>query len=802
MFRIAFRSLVRQPSFTLAACGTLAMGVAAATTLFATVNEALLRPLPYPRSQDIHTIRTYFPSGRFTIGLVGTEEMAAVAELQDAVAAVAVARRFDLALRTDAVARQVTAYGVSEGFFPLFQVPVAMGRGIEAADCVRGAAPVAVLSHRLWRSALGGRPDVVGSTISLGGRAVRIVGVAPAGFDVPAGADLWAGTVTTPLSIGHLYEGFLRVRPGIDMAALEPRLNGVLEALGEKYPDQEAGRAFAVRPLLAATVGDLGPILLILFGATGLLMLLAAVNVTNLTLVRTTSRAREMAVRSALGAGRRRIVGQLLLESLFVAISGGIIGVIAAYCALEMLLRHGAGNLPRLAGVTLDPAAVAFATGLVALTGMLVGVVPALRVTGADAATLLNDSGRTVRGSRRSRRLLGLFVIAEIAVAVAIVAGAARLIRSYQHLDAVEPGFTSERRLVLDVLLPPGGIDPDGRARRVAWWDATEARLREAGATSVGAATSLPLAHEWDITTFVDFVSRPDVPPEERPNARMRLVTPDFFAVMGISPVRGRGLLRTDRLGAPVVGVVNETFARRNLGGADPIGERIKGVAGHLEDGRFVEDLVEIVGVVADVKYASLTAPAEPILYLPFAQSFPARASIIVTTADAAPERHARAFESALRRDDPQLPVEATPLPAVVAASIERQRLGMWLMGGFGVAALVLATVGMFGVIAYVVSQRTGEVAVRQALGATRARVFAAVMAEGATAGAAGVLCGLVIAWWTGRVVRQYVFEVSAADPLVLGGSAAAVGLLALAATVLPARRAARLDLARTLRGG
>jgi predicted permease len=414
----------------------------------------------------------------------------------------------------------------------------------------------------------------------------------------------------------------------------------------------------------------------------------------------------------------------------------------------------------------------------------------------------MNESGRSVHGSAKTRRLLGAFVIAEIAVAVVIVAGAARLMRSYKNLENLNPGFNARGLLALDVTLPPPSPSPAARQQRQAWWDETESALRAAGATEVAATSSLPLEpHEWDVTQLLDLVSRPNPPPDRQPNARIRSVTPDFFRVMGIALVAGRPITGADTLQTRAIGVVNEAFATRNLGGASPIGEQIKNFGGHLENGKYVPDQAPIVGVVRNVKYATLAGAIEPVVYIPFAQAFVRRATIVVGTADGAPERHAAEFETAMWHIEPRLAIQATSLPAIVAASLERERLGMWLMLGFGAAALLLAAIGMFGVIAYVVSQRAGEMAVRQALGATQGQILATVMRDGGRAVAAGVLMGICIAWWTGRLVTRYVFAVSAHDPLVLGASAFVVALFAILATLVPARRAASVELARALRG-
>jgi putative ABC transport system permease protein len=417
-----------------------------------------------------------------------------------------------------------------------------------------------------------------------------------------------------------------------------------------------------------------------------------------------------------------------------------------------------------------------------------------------DIAALMNETGRSVRGSHKTRRLLGVFVIAEIAVAVAIVAGAGRLVRSYQNLESLDPGFNPRGLLAFDLTVPRP--QPPFQERRNAWWDDTEAALRAAGATQVAATSSLPLGpHEWDVTQLLDLAAHPDLPPDKKPNARIRKVTPDFFKDMGIALLEGRAITREDGMNAQRVAVVNEAFARRNLGGASALGEQLKGISGHRENGKFIEDLVPIVGVVRDVKYSTLSGLPEPVLYFPFAQSAPFRVSIVVATADGAPERHIAEFEAALRHVEPRLAIAATPLPAIVAASLDRERLGMWLMLGFGAAALLLAAVGMFGVIAYVVSQRTGEMAVRQALGATQGQIVATVMRDGAGVAAAGVVIGTGLAWWTGRLVAGYVFDVSGRDPLVLGLSAAIVAGVAMLATLVPARRAASPELARALRG-
>lgn len=803
MLKSALRSLTRQPSFVAAAVGTLALGIAAPTALFSTVDAALLKPLPYPHQEDIYTVRTYMTNGRFTIGLMASEEMTALQRQSPLVQEIAMGEPVSGATVTvDGDARQVSAYAVSGDFFDLFGLPMTMGRAVAPSDALRGAPAVVVLSHAFWESAYGGRRDTVGSTITFMDRPVRVIGVAPPGFGVPASTDLWTNAYM-PETIGHGYDGYLRLKPGTTLASLQPAMTEAMAALGPKYPDMEMNRAYRVTRLLTATVGDLGPILIILFAATTLLLVLAAVNVTNLMLARGTARAREIAVRAALGAGRARIILQLVAESLMLAIAGGAIGIVTAFAGVRMLLRLGGAHLPRLAALSFDGRVLAFVAVIVIVTGVLVGVAPAIRMADTDISLLMNESGRGVRGSRRTRRLLALFIAAELAVSVVVVAGASRLTESYENLAHVDPGFVAAGRLVFDVTLPrrpSAGSFEQNMQRLLGWWQQSASRLRAVGATQVALASSIPLAHEWDSTTFADIVGKQDPTSPNRPNGRRRVVSPEFFSTVGVRLLAGRTFTEADGPNAQPVAIVSETFVRKFLSDSDPLRAELQGLRYKVVDGRLVPVDVPIVGVVADVKYSTLTDAPEPVVYLPMAQAFEQRASIVVTTADGAPEKHAADFRRALLDVEPRLAIESTTLSSVVSHSIERQRLGMWLMSAFGVAALLLAAVGVFGVIAFSVSQRTSEMAVRQALGATRSEVFWGVVRDASVTALPGIFAGTLVAWWTGRFITGYVYAVEAADPRVLAVSALSVSAVALAAVLLPARRAAALEPARALR--
>lgn len=794
--RGAARSLLRHPAFALAASGTLALGIAAAVALFSAVNAALLRPLPYPRAEDIYTVRTYFPSGRFTSGLVAMEELGALQRMtgvQEAAGAV----RVDGAVTDGSLVRQAVSYGVTERFFDLFALPVALGRPFVVQDHTPGAPRVVILSHALWQSAFGGRSDIVGSAVMVAGTPARIIGVAAPDLNVPDGADLWFNIYLPPTSIGHGIEGFVRLTRGTRADALRDQMAQAMNALGKKYPDQDVGRAYALRPLIDATVGNLRPILLILLAATGLLLLLSAVNVSNLLLARAAGRTREIAIRAALGASSAGIVVQLVAESVALAIAGGIAGTLAAFAAVKLVLRFTGAHLPRLDTVPFDGRVLAVAFLVMVATGIAAGLLPALRLARSDISALMNESGRSVRGSKRTRTLLAAFILAEMAVAVALVSGAARLVRSFQNIQQVDPGFRIGRQMTIDVVLPDRRYaDP---VQSELWRHAVADRIRAAGAQQVAMTSSVPLQHDWDATAFADLRSQPGTPPDQRPNGRVRFVTPGFFEVMGIRLLAGRDFNEGDRSGAAPVAIVNAAFARRFLRDMDPLRDALKGFSSKIVQGKIVRNDSQIVGVVSDVKYTSLTSAAEPVIYVPPAEFNTLRQSIVVIPPEGRTLSTAD-LRDAIRAVDPTVALDFSTVADSTAASLGRERLGMVLMALFGAAAVLLAVVGVFGVVAYVVAQRTNEMAVRQALGATRVQLFLMVLADGGRITVAGIACGLILSWWTGTLMRGYLFQVTAADLRILAISAAIVCAAALVALLVPARRAAGLDPAQELR--
>ena len=794
---VAWRRLRQQPSFAAAAIITLALGIAAPTALFAVVNATLLQPLPYRAYHDIYTVRTTMTDGRFTIGLVASEEMSALRRSTDAVTQSALIQRRDDTILTDTGARQVTSFGVSEEFFDLFGLPMAAGRAFSADDFAAPAASRVVLSDRAWKAVFGGSAAVVGSTIRFAGGSSLVVGVAPASFAVPREADLWVAQ-RNPDSIGHMFDAFVRLRPDVTSQALGAQLGPMWEELAGKYPDQAKNRVFVMRPLLDAMIGDLKPIIMIAFAATGLLLVLAVVNVANLLLARGTTRARESAVRTALGAGRWDALQPLLAESLLLAGAATALALPLAALAIESIVLLGGGALPRVEGMQLDARVFLFTALLMIVAAVLVGLAPGLAAGKINLADVMKEEGRGGIHGRSTRRVLAAMIVIEVTVAIALVAGGGRLLVSMRNLLGIDPGFTSQGRLAVDVLLP---ADPYQDPERLAAWSAeAERRLRELGATGVATASSLPLRHEWDATTFVDITNRPTTP-ATRPNGRLRIVSASFFEVLRIRIVAGRPFTVDDRRdGEPVV-LVNRAWVRKFIPDLDPMRERINPYrfTRRINDRVVLRDAA-IVGVVDDVPYQDVAKAAEPTVYASEAQVPTLRRSIVVTTADGRPERLVPKIREQLAALDSRVPIEFAPLSQLVSGSLVWSKLGVLLMTTFALAGLVLAASGVFGVLAYVSAQRAPEMAVRLALGATPAQIFRLVLRHAGLLAAQGVILGLLLARWTGGLMGAYLYRVEAGHWMVLTGSAILVFAVCIAATIPSARRAAISHPARLLR--
>ena len=798
--RVAVRMLRRTPSFTIAAIILLAIGIAATTAIFSTVNAALLRPLPYPRWQDLRTIRTIFTDGRETSGLVAPVEITGLNDADSKVPVVGAAfwMRFDYTLLTGndtPVPASVAA--VSERFFPLFGMANALGPGFAAANYQPGGPAVAVISHQLWQNFFAQDPIIVGKNLRFSEGTFQIVGVAAADMNVPEGTDVWFPLEDAPESTAHLYEGYMRVRPGVDEELLRSSLVRLADRLGRDFGRAQVNRAFVVQPLVHAMVGDLRPILIIVLSATILLFALTLANVLNLLLARGAGRMREMAVRSALGAARSHLVRQLLTESLVLAGAGAVAGTFLGYVALRLLLFYGASTLPRLEATSYGGPVFLLTAVLLIVTTVLVAIVSSFQAGRRNTEALVRESGRTVRGSRATQALLKGMIVAEIGVAVTLVCGAGWLVRSFTNLQNADDGFTDSGRLVFNLSLP--FVRYQDVAKRSTWTHTMLDRIRAIpGVVAAGSSSSFPTRPDTDQTPLVGLIASTRAPGV----ARRRTVSPGFFESMGARIVSGRDFTDDDRQATVPVAIVNQAFARRYLQSIDPLGTQIAWGFPTVNP----KTQRVIVGVVSDIKYASVWKEPEPAFYLvpdQIGNLTGAHAiSVVASTKSTANSSLAANIRAVLKQMDPLLTVDVRRVEDLVDATRTRQKLGMTLMLTFGIIALTLAAIGVYGVIAYAWAERGEEMATRLALGATSSNVLWLLARQGALLAAGGMAVGLAGAYASGRLVSGWLYEVRASDPFVIVLALALVCAVTIVAILVPARRMGRIDPATALRGG
>ncbi len=573
----------------------------------------------------------------------------------------------------------------------------------------------------------------------------------------------------------------MRAKPGVSIDRLRTEMAAVMAGLARDFPSNDKERLYTVRPLIESIVGDLGPILIIVFAATGVL-LLACVNVTNLLLARGVSRSREIAVRLALGAGRQRILRQLLTESMVLSAIGATFGLLFADVFVRLLLNLGASHLPRLNTVSFDGRVLLFALAMLLFCGTLVGLAPALQLARRDINPLINDGTRFSSAGQSTRHWHGLLTIIEIALAVALVGGAGWLVRSFNDLSTTNPGFETQGRYLFTINLN----GPTFKDKTVAFNSLTQLLdgIRHLnGITSAGATRDFPLSG----TDNALGVHLPGDPMDASHilGSRQRVVSPGFFSTMGIELLTGR-----DRLNTTPVVIVNRTFVNRYLTGRDSLTTQFYSGTPEID----VKTPLTIIGVVDDVRNRSLSEPPEPAYYSVWSQGTPTRNTFVVRTEGVDLPSLRSALGEEVRKVDPRIPVDIEPVADLVSQTITRQQLAMTLMLMFAGTALALAAVGVYGVIAYSVAQRQREAAIRVALGATPNELFSLVLKRGVTLAISGTLLGLVIAYFTGRIMSHAFYDVRSTDPLVLGAAAAIVLTTALAATLTPAYRIAHLE--------
>jgi putative ABC transport system permease protein len=794
--RIAVRSLRARPGFTIAAVLTLAIGTGATTAVFTVIRAVLLAPLPYADAHEVMVLNEVTPSFPNPIS-VSWQNYLDWRDRNQFFEATAAFRTTQMTMTGVGEAERLVVRQVTHTLLPMLGVSLPLGRGLSEADDAAGAEGVAILSHALWSGRFGARPNVLGETINLDNAPHTIVGVLPPSFELFQAADIyvpigpWAATL--PDDRGW-HPGILpvaRLKDGVALEHARTDMELVSRQLEAEYPQFNRNVRARITPISAYLVQNVRPALLMLAGAVLLVLLIACANVANLLLARAVDRQKEIAVRTALGAGRRRLLRQLVSESVVLACIGGTGGVLVAAWGVSLLTQL-TSTLPRANTIDVDGAVLAFALGLSVLTGLLFGIVPAVQATRLDIRETLNEEGRgTASGSVRHHRMRSALVVAEVALALVLLIGAGLLLRSFAALQKVHPGFEADGLLVAELPLSPVTYRED--VVRTSMVERTIARARTLpGVIDAAAATGLPMSGPG-ATVHFNIAGQPPKGPEDYKLAGYRAVTPGYFETMKIPLRRGRTFTESDRDGAPPVAVINESMARQYFADVDPIGQRF--AIGTEPDGESV--WYEIVGVVGNVRQSAENGSAAE-YYLPYQQlPHPVLAGLyrnlsLVVRTEVEPVAMAAPLRAAVREIDPDQPlVKVRTMQQSIGDSVAQPRLRTVLLSIFAGIAVLLAMFGVYGVMAYTVLQRTQEIGVRVALGASHADVVRMVVGQGARLTAAGVVIGLLVASLATRSLEGMLFELEGLDAPTFVVAALLLSVSALLASYFPARRAA-----------
>jgi predicted permease len=787
--RYALRSLARQPWFSVLAIVTLSLGIGANAAIVSVVDAVLLRPLAYPEPDRIVSITTLFQKS-------GVRGQASGPDFHDwhdtstSFAAMAYYLAGETSVSVGNNADYANAARVTPEFFDVFGVAPALGRLPRPAEQAAGGPMTVVIGHEFAVRRFGAPASALGATVTYAQFPLTVVGVMPPGFDFPGRTDLWAPTwlfgEATSRS-AHNYNVVARLKAGVGIDRAQAEMSGIASRLEREYPNTNAEKGAAVVSLQERLVGGTKETLYLLLAAVALVLLIACANVSNLLLTRATTRSGELGVRAALGASRARLVRQLITESVVLALLSSIGGVLLASWGVRALVALAPAGLPRLTEIRIDTTVLVFALVAAFVSSLLVGVTPALQASRVDLSASLRQGGRGALAGGGAR-LRSALVVAEIALAVALVVGAGLLIRSFLALGEVDLGYSTERVLVAETAVPSKDLDSARRAtlfyRTVRpQLAALPAVLSVAGVRGLPSTPSRSSGGYW-----IEGGPGPEVQGIRSPQALFTVVTPDYFKTMSVPLQRGRDFSDGDRFDAPSVVIVNEAFVKQSHPGTDPLGSRIR-------CGLDTVQFMTIVGVVGNVRTVDPARPPQPELYMPFEQhpSYATALTLVARTA-ADPAAVATSFAEVVRRANPDVPVRTTTMTATLSSSVATPRFRTLLVGTFAALALCLAMAGVYGVIAYTVERRTSEIGLRLALGAAHGDILALVLKQGLVLAVAGIACGCTLAFAVTRLLAGMLFGVTTVDPLVF----ATVPLLllgsAVAACAAPALRASRVD--------
>jgi putative ABC transport system permease protein len=779
--RYGVRMLVRKPGFTSIAVITLALGIGANTAIFTVVNAVLLRPLPYQEPERLVSFRSN----------ESAPDLADVKAWSQSFAEIGGETQQPLDYTGSEEPLQWTAGLVTGGFFGALGAQPLLGRVITEEDDRRGGPFVIVLGHALWQRQFGGDPGVVGKTLMLSGNSYAVVGVMPPGFKVPLGAtEAWAPvhvvSAGAPYRGVHFLRTYARLKPGVTIAQAQSEMNAIDRRLAEAFPGEDKRRQTVLVSLHDRVVGAVKPALLILFGAVGLVLLIACVNFANLLLARAAARGQELVVRVAMGADRLRLTRQLLTESVLIALLGGAAGAALAFWGVDLLVAMKPANLPRLETISVDSRVLFFSLVVSVLTGVVFGLAPVWQATRVNVSDALKEGGRGDVGAAK-HRLRSALVVIEMALALVLLTGAGLLINSFLRLRNVQPGFDTDNLLTMGITLP------EARYREIpAQTQYRRALLEEVNSlpgAQAALVSELPMSGDWLTHDFL--VEGQQLSVGEEPDVQTRSVEGDYFRVMRIPLLSGRDFTPQDNENAPQVGIINQSLARRFFKEENPLGKRVRWARSERIN------WITIIGVVGDIKHFGLDQPEEPALYTPYLQSGAPwkRWMNLVVRSEGDPTSLAQAVKGRVWKVDGRIPViRARTMIEVMGASVEARRFNMLLLGVFAAAAMLLAAVGIYGVMSYAVTQRTREIGLRIALGARARDVIGMVVGRGMLLTSIGGAAGLGLSLTLTRLMSGLLFGVGVKDPLTFVSVSGLLAVVALLACYIPARRAAKVD--------
>jgi len=801
--RFGLRMLRKNRAFTAIALLTLALGIGANTALFSVVNGVLFHPLPFSRPDQLVTLAESKPN--FEHGSISYPNFLDWQKQNHTFSSIAIARTYAFSLTGTGEAEQVNSEFVSSEFFRLLGVNPMIGRNLVTDDERIGAAPVALVSEGFWHRKLGSDRDVLGKALQLDGKSYTVVGVIPEGFHlrIPSFRDSdvyvpivhWNNSLLFNRGAGLGIHGIGRLKPGVTIEQAQADMDAVARGLAEAYPDADRGIGAKLVPMKQQMVGSVRPLLLVLLAAVGFVLLIACVNVANLLLARSTGRTREFAIRASLGASTGRVVQQLLVESVLLALAGGVLGLIVAAWGTQAALSVLPTTLPRAEEIRIDGSVLLFTLGASVFAGVLFGLAPAFKIARSDLQQSLREGGRGIVAGHH--RTLGAFVVAELAVALVLLTGAGLMIRSLTRLWSIDPGFNPQRVLSFGISLPPSMVTAPPNAIRAAFREVDSKLASIPSVTAVSQTWgAVPMSGDDEQLFWLEGHPRP-ASENDMSWAIDYIVEPDYLKTMQIPLQRGRFFTAQDDEHAPRVMVVDDVFARKYFPDQNPIGQRI-----HVNNGDFA---AEIIGVVGHVKQWGLDSDDSQSLraqlYLPCAQmpdkfvAMTPSGSAVLLRSDGTDTALLDSIRHAVQQiSNEHVVFGVQTMDGIIADSLARQRFSMILLGVFAGLALLLASIGIYGVISYVVGQRTHEIGVRLALGAQRQDILRMILASGGRLATIGILAGLAASFGLTRFMASLLYGTQTSDPLTFAAVTAVLALVALAACTLPARRAAKVD--------